>query len=247
MRIENSSANMAVGGGQPKQANNNDTVSKDIQRQIANVQKQLQSLSEQKDMSVEEKANRRKELQAQLQDLNQQLRQRQIEVQKEEREKRVKEAEPQARKEKPKEKAGSLKTDDMQSIIKADQDMKQVNTVSNVQNKMSGNAGILESEIKLDEMRGQDASAKKEKLADIESKITELGADIGKRLGSINQDLDKKVEEEKKTEEKEDKKDSNDAVKGDENKENAKIQETDSQAENSGAKTINYTPIDIKL
>lgn len=244
MRIENSSANMAVGGGQPKQANNNDSVSKDIQRQITNVQKQLQSLSEKKDMSVEEKASRRKELQAQLQDLNQQLRQRQIEVQKEEREKKVKEAEPQAKKEKPNDKAGSLKTDDMQSIIKADQDMKQVNTVSNVQKKMSGNAGILESEIKSDEMRGQDASAKKEKLADIESKITELGADIGNRLGSINQDLDEKVEEEKKTE---DKKDSNDAVKGDENKENAKIQETDSQVENSGAKTINYTPIDIKL
>ena len=49
-----------------------DSVSKNIQNQIANAQKELQELSSNKEMSIEEKMNRRQEIQQQITDLNNQ-------------------------------------------------------------------------------------------------------------------------------------------------------------------------------
>ena len=60
-----------------------DSVSKNIQNQIANAQKQLQELSSNKEMSVEEKMKKRQEIQQQITDLNNRLRQHQIEQRKE--------------------------------------------------------------------------------------------------------------------------------------------------------------------
>ena len=61
----------------------NDSVSKNIQNQIANAQKELQELSANKEMSIEEKMKKRQEIQQQIAELNQQLRQHQIEQRKE--------------------------------------------------------------------------------------------------------------------------------------------------------------------
>ena len=44
----------------------NDSVSKNIQNQIANAQKQLQELSANKEMSIEEKMKKRQEIQQQI-------------------------------------------------------------------------------------------------------------------------------------------------------------------------------------
>ena len=82
MRINGlNGANTQIGGMNMMQSN--DSVSKNLQSQIANAQKQLQELSANKEMSLEEKMKKRQEIQQQIADLNNQLRQHQIEQRKE--------------------------------------------------------------------------------------------------------------------------------------------------------------------
>ena len=77
MRINGiNGTNTHVGGMNMARAN--DSVSKNIQNQIANAQKQLQELSANKDMSIEEKMKKRQEIQQQITDLNNQLRQHRL-------------------------------------------------------------------------------------------------------------------------------------------------------------------------
>ena len=56
----------------------NDSVSKNIQNQIANAQQKQQDLSSNEEMSLEYKMKKRQEIQQELNNLNQQLRQHQI-------------------------------------------------------------------------------------------------------------------------------------------------------------------------
>ena len=58
----------------------NDSVSKNIQNQIANAQQKLQDLSSNEEMSLEDKMKKRQEIQQEINNLNQQLRQHQIEI-----------------------------------------------------------------------------------------------------------------------------------------------------------------------
>ena len=81
MRINGlNGVNTQTGGMNMMQTN--DSVSKNIQNQIANAQKQLQEISSNKEMSIEEKLKKRQEIQQQISDLNNQLRQHQIEQRK---------------------------------------------------------------------------------------------------------------------------------------------------------------------
>ena len=57
----------------------NDSVSKNIQNQIANAQQKLQDLSSNEELSLEDKMKKRQEIQQEITNLNQQLRQHQIE------------------------------------------------------------------------------------------------------------------------------------------------------------------------
>ena len=57
----------------------NDSVSKNIQNQIANAQQKLQNLSSNEEMSLEDKMKKRQEIQQEINNLNQQLRQHLIE------------------------------------------------------------------------------------------------------------------------------------------------------------------------
>ena len=81
MRIENFSLSNSQNGGMNRKMAT-DSVSKNIQNQIANAQKQLQELSANENMSAEEKMKKRQEIQQQITDLNNQLRQHQIEQKK---------------------------------------------------------------------------------------------------------------------------------------------------------------------
>lgn len=73
----NGMAGVQGAGAQPV-----DSVSKNIEKEIANVQGQMQRLSSKEDMPPEEKVKKRQELQQELSSLNTQLRQRQAEVRK---------------------------------------------------------------------------------------------------------------------------------------------------------------------
>lgn len=152
----------------------NDSVSKNIQNQIANAPKQLQELSANKDMSIEEKMKKRQEIQQQIADLKHQLRQHQIEQRKEQQAKKssmddmlggTKKMSPKTEKQ-----GNGLSQASMKAMISADSAMVQAKVQGGVATKMDGRAGVLEAEIKLDMARGDDVTKKKEELAKVEQK-----------------------------------------------------------------------------
>lgn len=146
-----------------------DSVSKNIQNQIANKQKQLQELSSNEEMSLEEKMKKRQEIQQEITTLNQQLRQHQIEQRKEQQSKGSSMEDMLGGSQKSiktgKQNSG-LSQSNMQAMISADSSMKQAKVQGSVAVQMEGKASVLESEIKMDQGRGQSTKKKEEELAD---------------------------------------------------------------------------------
>ena len=193
MRINGlNGANTPVGGMNMTKAT--DSVSKNIQNQIANAQKQLQELSANKDMSIEEKMKKRQEIQQQITDLNNQLRQHQIEQRKEQQAKKSSMDDMLGGSKKTAPKAGKQSTGlsqaSMKAMISADSAMAQAQVQGGVATKMEGRAGVLESEIKLDSARGDDVEAKKEELAEVEQKAVQAESAQMNTLATANKELE---------------------------------------------------------
>ena len=187
----------------------NDSVSKNIQNQIANAQKTLQELSANKDMSVEEKMKKRQEIQQQITELNQQLRQHQIEQRKEQQAKKTSMEDMLGGIRKTASKSGKQGTGlsqvSMKAMISADSAMAQAKVQGSVANKMDGRAGVLEVEIKLDMARGDDVTKKKEELAEVEQKtITAESAQMN-TLADANKELEVAAKVDQQAEKTEDK------------------------------------------
>ena len=197
----------------------NDSVSKNIQNQIANAQKELQELSANKEMSIEEKMKKRQEIQQQITELNQQLRQHQIEQRKEQQAKKSSMEDMLGGSRKTASKSGKQGTGlsqvSMKAMISADSAMAQAKVQGSVANKMDGRAGVLEAEIKLDMARGDDATKKKEELAEVGQKaITAETAQLN-TLADANKELEaaaKAEQQAEKIEDKDKKTDKEDAV-----------------------------------
>lgn len=274
MRINGlNGANTPAGGMNMTKAT--DSVSKNIQNQIANAQKQLQELSANKDMSIEEKMKKRQEIQQQITDLNNQLRQHQIEQRKEQ------QKEQQAKKssmddmlggsKKTAPKAGKQSTGlsqaSMKAMISADSAMAQAQVQGSVATKMEGRAGVLESEIKLDSARGDDVEAKKEELAEVEQKAVQAESAQMNTLATANKELEEAAKADQQTEKADDKDkktDKKDAVAGEkEDKTVAGTEETENvgvdvktetvntdiaqPVEVSVSETVAYTHVDVRL
>ena len=148
-----------------------DSYSRNIQNQIANAQKQLQELSSNEDMTLEEKMNNRQEIQQQISDLNMQLRQHQMEQRREKQQAKSSSMDDMLGGTRKRESKGTgLSQASMTAMISADSSIKQAKVQGSVATGMKGKAGVLESEIKLDQARGNDTQAKEEELAKIEQK-----------------------------------------------------------------------------
>jgi len=187
MRIDGlNGMNTQVGGIKMQMAT--DSVSKNIQNQIANAQKQLQELSDNKDMSIEEKMKKRQEIQQQITDLNNRLRQHQIEQRKEQQEKAAKSA---AKREpvKKETKSVGLSQESMKAMISADSAVSQAQVQGSVAARMEGRAGILTAEIKQDEASGKDVKAKKEELAEVQKKGAAVEASQMNTLAVANKEM----------------------------------------------------------
>lgn len=148
----------------------NDSVSKNIQNQIARAQQKLQDLSSNEEMSLDDKMKKRQEIQQEITNLNQQLRQHQIEQRKEQQNRKssmdnMLGGTP----EKTSGKGKGLSQANMQTMILADSSMKQAGVHSSVASKMEGRANVLEAEIKQDAGTGS-AEKKKAELADLQEK-----------------------------------------------------------------------------
>lgn len=193
-----------------------DSVSKNIQNQIANAQKKLQELSSNDEMSLEEKMKKRQEIQQEITTLNQQLRQHQIEQRKEQQskgssmediiggsQKAIKSGKQE----------NGLSQSRMQAMISADSSMKQAKVQGNVAAQMEGKAGVLESEIKMDQGRGVSTKKKEEELADVQSKAQAATASQMSTLANANNIMEEAAKKEDTTQIDENKKDKTDKTK----------------------------------
>ena len=271
MRINglNGVNNTQAGGMNMMQAN--DSVSKNIQNQIANAQKQLQEISSNKEMSLEEKMKKRQEIQQQITDLNNQLRQHQIEQRKEQQAKKSSMDDMLGGSKKTAPKAGKQSTGlsqaSMTAIISADSAMAQAQVQGSVATKMEGRAGVLESEIKLDSARGGNVEKKQEELAEVEQKAAEVQSAQMNTLAEANKELEaaaKADQQAEKTDSKDKKTDKKDTVdNGNEDKkvsgtEETEVVEVDVETEPVSAeiaegvvvsepKPVTYTHVDVLL
>ena len=261
--------NKQVGGMNMMQSN--DSVSKNLQNQIANAQKQLQELSANKDMSIEEKMKKRQEIQQQITDLNNQLRQHQIEQRKEQQAKKTslndmlggsKQTAPKTGNQ-----SAGLSQASMNAIISADSAKAQAKIQGSVATRMEGRAGVLESEIKLDQARGGDVEKKKEELAEVQKKAAAAETAQMKTLADANKELEEAAKADQQNEKADDKdkkvdkknvisneKEDTTVASAEENKTTdvdvmSETEHVDvvGNAEVSGLEKVTYTHVDVRL
>lgn len=166
----------------------NDSVSKNIQNQIANAQKQLQEISANQEMTLEEKMKKRQEIQQEITNLNQQLRQHQIEQRKERQSKSSSMDDMIGGKQNTGKAGNGLSQASMQAMISADSSMKQAQVQGNVATRMEGRAGVLKAEIKQD--AGGNTEAKEAELAEAEQKAMSAAASQMNTLANANQTME---------------------------------------------------------
>lgn len=172
-----------------------DSVSKNIQTQIANAQKRLQELSSNEDMELEEKMKKRQEIQQEITSLNQQLRQHEMEQRKQKQSKSSSMDEmlgssKNAGGARSGGKGSGLSTAGMQAMISADSSIKQAQVQGSTAERLDGKASVLESEIKLDAGRGSSVERKEEELADIQKKAQEAALAQASELSNANQAME---------------------------------------------------------
>lgn len=207
-----------------------DSVSRNIQKQIADAQKKLQDLSSDDEITLEEKMKKRQEIQKQIAELNMQLRQHQMELKRQERQNDGSSIEDILGTES----KGKGKTDNsdimsgesMKAIISADYSVKQAEVQGSVAIELKGKAGVLESEIKTDKGRGTGTKEKEEELTDLQAKAQKATASQMSELSDANKVMEKAEKD--------------DIIKDSEQTEEEIKEET---ADN----TIDYKPVDIRL
>ncbi|MCI9139896.1 MAG: hypothetical protein HFI78_09385 [Lachnospiraceae bacterium] len=192
-----------------------DPVSKQIQRQIADAKKQLTDIASNKEMGMEEKAKKRQELQKLIGDLNNQLRQHQIEQRraavnqegnKEKKDSSLEEMLGKSKKNRDKkegDKKQGFSEARMEAIISADSSMKMAKVQGDVSEKMENKVAVLESEIKLDDGRGEGTERKREEADHLEKRAYQAADFQFSTLEEANnkmQEADKKEKEETETE-----------------------------------------------
>lgn len=177
-----------LGGNQQE-----DSLSKSIQQQIANARERLQGLSENQDMTPEAKMKKRQELQQEITSLEQQLRQHQIQKRKEQRSQGSMEdmlgGSPKTAAKKPGKGGTGMSQASMEAMISADTSMKQARAQGSVVTRMEGQAGVLRGEIQQDKRRGIDVRQKEEELAGLEQRTQELTGQQISTLAEASQEL----------------------------------------------------------
>ena len=238
----------------------NDSVSKNIQNQIANAQQKLQDLSSNEELSLEDKMKKRQEIQQEINNLNQQLRQHQIEQRKEQQSKNSSSMDDMVTgtKNTSAKKGTGLSQAGMRAMISADSSMKQAKVQGSMATQMEGRAGVIASEIKQDAGKGN-TEKKEEELADLQAKAQSATAAQMSSLSDANKSMEEAVKADNRTDVAETKKDQ--PQKAENTQENADT--TTDASDNADVKTetaetiknpasesgqsVVYTPIDIRL
>ena len=237
----------------------NDSVSKNIQNQIANAQQKLQDLSSNEELSLEDKMKKRQEIQQEITNLNQQLRQHQIEQRKEQQSKKSSMDDIVAGTKNTSAKKGTgLSQAGMRAMISADSSMKQAKVQGSMATQMEGRAGVLESEIKQDAGKGN-TEKKEEELADLQAKAQSATSAQMSSLSDANKSMEEAVKADNSTDAAETKKDQTQKAENTQENadtatdasENADVKtetaETIKNPASESGQSVVYTPIDIRL
>ncbi|MFG6393303.1 MAG: FlxA-like family protein [Lachnospiraceae bacterium] len=231
-----------------------DSVSKNIQKQIADAQKQLQELSSNEDMSIEEKMKKRQEIQQKITNLNQQLMQYQTRQRKQQQNGSSIDSLAAKQKKRGKAKAGinksTLSQAGMESMLSAGSSIEQAKIQGSVATKMENRAEILKTEMKYD--AGGNTEAKQAELAEMEQKAVNASAMQTDTLSDARQKMEES--EEAQGQENNTDKTGSKAKTGKAQEENTDIKNnTDAPAEEIHGNTeitprpVAYKPIDISL
>ena len=226
-----------------------DSYSRNLQKQIADAQKQLRELSSNEGLSVEEKMKKRQEIQQHISDLNMQLRQHQME-QRREAMNNAKEQQDEGSlmdgmlsgTSKAESKSTGLSQASMTAMISTGSSIKQAKVQGGIATKLDGRAGVLESEIKLDKVRGGDTQAKEVELAEVERKAQTA---TSSQLSTLA-DASKSMEEAAKADSKSEKTDNEDAKTVDAQEKDTNENMYEPESENTPRPTA-YTSVDIRL
>ena len=214
----------------------NDSVSKNIQNQIANAQQKLQDLSSNEEMSLEDKMKKRQEIQQEINNLNQQLRQHQIEQRKEQQSKNSSSMDDMVagKKNTSAKKGTGLSQAGMRAMISADSSMKQAKVQGSMATQMEGRAGVIASEIKQDAGKCN-TEKKEEELADLQAKAQSATASQMSSLSDANKSMEEAVKADNST----DASDNADVK--------TETEETIKNSASESGQSVVYTPIDIRL
>lgn len=220
-----------------------DSVSKNIEKQIANAQQRLQGLSTNEELSVEEKMKKRQEIQKQISELNNRLRQHQVELRKEQNQSRAKTmeemvgGEQNGAKEEDAEKEGlkdiALSSGNVKTIISAGSSIKQAQISGSVAAQLGRETKVLESEIEQDASRGSSTVKKEEKLAALEKQEQTAVKSQASYVGKVNS----RIAEERKEELKKDR----------QAEQNKQSDETVHKVQINEKKTLGYLSVDFKI
>ena len=245
----------------------NDSVSKNIQNQIANAQQKLQDLSSNEEMSLEDKMKKRQEIQQEINNLNQQLRQHQIEQRKEQQSKNSSSMDDMVAgtSNTSKKKDTGLSQASMQAMLCADSSMKQAKVQGSMATQIQGRASVLESEIKQDAGKGN-TEKKEEELAELKAKAQSATAAQMSTLADANKSVEEAAKAENSNTEDTATKNNTDKSEKTQESAGAAAEETDNvkntdikgetqatvetptleNAQNATQQAV-YTPIDIRL
>ena len=244
----------------------NDSVSKNIQNQIANAQQKLQDLSSNEEMPLEDKMKKRQEIQQEINNLNQQLRQHQIEQRKEQQSKNSSSMDDMVAgtNNTSKKKGTGLSKASMQAMISADSSMKQAKVQGSMATQIQGRASVLESEIKQDAGKGN-TEKKEEELAELKAKAQSATAAQMSTLADANKSVEEaakadnsntegtatknNTEKSEKTQKATGAAEETDSVKNTDIKRETQVTvetPTPENAQNATQQAV-YTPIDIRL
>lgn len=183
-----------------------DPISKDLRRQIENLQKQMQELSANQEMPAETKMKKRQEMQKQISELEIQLRQRQMEMKQEQTRKKKESGNAfdeltgakQLEKKNGEQNIG-MSAGSMEALLSADASMKQADVHGSIATKMENRAGVLETEIMLDQGRGGSSNIglKKEELAETKAMADQAVSSQMESLAQANKTMQEAAEDDK--------------------------------------------------
>ncbi len=160
----------------------NDQVSRDIQNQISRAQQKLKDIVDDEIMSPDEKSKKRQEIQKEIAALESELRQHQMDLRREAASQKNDGSESRHN---DKGNYGMSKAS-MESMISADNTIKQVDSLGSLKTGMKGQEGVLESEIKLDKARGQSSKKKEEELNKLEERVSSISSMQTEKLSEVN-------------------------------------------------------------